>query len=332
MIVNEKFAERRCLGALGFLLVLSASSLLPACQPRASQQATAAAPRSVATVNGEPFPSEIFERELTFLANTSAIQPQSEEEALRLKRSILEDLIDQALVLDAARQKGIQLPEGALAQELERLRAQYPDQSFEELLDEIRLTEQELLDRRGALLLVEHYFAEEIFSRQAVTEAEIEAHYQVHLDALTTPEEVRAAHIVVPTNDEAISVLRELKAGLPFEQAARRYSISPEGKNGGDLGFFPRGVMPPVFDTACFELPVGRVSEVIPSDYGFHIFKVIEKKPAQRRGYAQSHPIIEQQLLRQKFEEAEREHLAALRAAANITIDEDELRRIRLHR
>lgn len=332
MIVNENFAGRSCLGALLFILSLSSSPLLlSACQPRAPQAAPPALP-SVATVNGEPFASEILERELTFLVNTSGIQPQGPEEELRLKRSVLEDLIDQALVLRAAEQKGIQLPEGALEREIEKLRAQYPDQGFEELLSEIHLTEQELIDRRRSLLLVEHYFAEEIFSRQAVTEAEIEAHYQVHLDELTSPEEVRAAHIVVPTNDEAISVVRELRAGLPFEEAARRYSIAPEGKGGGDLGFFPRGVMPPVFDKACFELPVGRISEIIPSDYGFHLFKVIEKRPAQRRGYAQSHPIIEQRLLRQKCEEAEREHLAALRAAANIAIDEAALRRIQLHR
>ncbi len=332
MIVNHNCARGQVLSAAArALLLVAAGQLLLCCQPRA-QQALPPDPPSVAIVHGQPFPAAALERELAFLVNTSGIQPQGAEEALRLKRSVLEDLIDQALVLRAAEERGIELPKGALERELEALRAQYPDKGFEELLDELDLTEAELLDRRRALLLVERYFAEEIFSRQAVTEAEIEAFYQVHLDELTAPEEVRAAHIVVPTNDQAIAVLRELKAGLAFDQAARRYSIAPEGKGGGDLGFFKRGVMPPVFDKACFELPVGRVSEIIPSDYGFHLFKVIEKRPAQRQGFAKSHPIIEQKLLRQKCEEAEREHLAALRAAAGISIDEAALRRIPLHR
>ncbi|MDR0966349.1 MAG: peptidyl-prolyl cis-trans isomerase [Myxococcales bacterium] len=292
-------------------------------------------PPSVATVNGAPFLSKALERELTLLVNTSGLQPQGEaegEEALRLKRSILNGLIDQALVLQAARGKGIELPEGTLEQEFSRLRGQYPDGSLAELLSEIRLTEEELFERRRELLLVEHYFAKEIFARQAVTEAEIEAHYQANPDEFSVPEGVRAAHIVVSTNDAAIGVLRELRAGLAFDEAARRYSVAPEGKNGGDLGFFPRGVMPPMFDKVCFELPVGRVSDIVPSDYGFHIFKVLEKKSAQRRGYELSHPLIERQLLRQKREEAEREHLDALRAAASITIDEVELRRVPLHR
>lgn len=334
MSVHENFGVRREIAALGMVLSLASALVHPACQPRAQQQeeAQAPAPPSVATVSGQPFPTDLLERELAFIAATSAIKPQNEEEELRVKRSILEGLIDQSLVLEAAREKGIELPEGALEREMEALRAQYPDQSFEELLREIQLSEQEFIERRRQRLLVEHYFAEEIFARQAVTEAEIEAHYQVHVDELSAPEEVRAAHIVVSTNDEAITVLRELKAGLKFDEAARRYSIAPEGRLGGDLGFFPRGVMPPVFDKACFELPVGRVSEIVPSDYGFHIFKVLEKRPARRRGYAQSHPIIERQLMQRKFEEAEREHMSALRAAAKISIDLAELQRVRIRR
>jgi parvulin-like peptidyl-prolyl isomerase len=135
------------------------------------------------------------------------------------------------------------------------------------------------------------------------------------------PERVHAQQIVVRTREEAARVRDEVrrKPGS-FADVARRASIGPEGKSGGDLGWFGRGQgMPEVFD-ACFKLPVGGVSEVIPSPYGFHVFKTLEKRAPTRRSLAEARPALQQRLLREKRARAQEQYVAALRSRATIEV------------
>jgi peptidyl-prolyl cis-trans isomerase C len=82
--------------------------------------------------------------------------------------------------------------------------------------------------------------------------------------------------------------------------------------------------MPEVFD-ACFRLPLNAVSEVVPSPYGFHVFKVVDRKPASRRALGEARPEIHQKLLRERRASAQEEYLAGLLAKAQIQIDENAL-------
>jgi peptidyl-prolyl cis-trans isomerase C len=105
-------------------------------------------------------------------------------------------------------------------------------------------------------------------------------------------------------------------------EVARRASIAPEGKNGGELGWIERGAgFPEVFE-ACFTLPLNAVSEVTPSPYGFHLFKVVEKRPASRRALEQARAEIAERLLRDKRARAQEEYLSTLRSRASIQLDQ----------
>ena len=77
------------------------------------------------------------------------------------------------------------------------------------------------------------------------------------------------------TGTVAEEILKRLKAGEDFGKVAREVSIGPEAARGGDLGFFERGMMPEAIDRMVFSLPVGKMSGVVQSPYGFHIFKVL---------------------------------------------------------
>ena len=159
----------------------------------------------------------------------------------------------------------------------------------------------------------------------------VDAWYKDHADDFAVPEQVRAAQIVVKTQEEAKRILAEIRGkGMSFDEAARRYSLSPDAKLGGDLGYFRKGVMPPVFDQACFALAPGQVSEVVASEYGYHLFKLLEKKPAEKRSLERVRGEVEKILLRRKQEEAQKAALQALRAKANIRIDEPALEQVRL--
>ena len=91
--------------------------------------------------------------------------------------------------------------------------------------------------------------------------------------------QVRAAHILVKTQDEAADLRKKIVAGeMKFEDAAAQYSECPSGARGGDLGYFGRGMMVKEFEVPSFNEPVGTVTEPIQTQFGWHLIYVIDKK------------------------------------------------------
>jgi peptidyl-prolyl cis-trans isomerase C len=84
---------------------------------------------------------------------------------------------------------------------------------------------------------------------------------------------VRASHILVEKQSQALKVLEELKAGANFGELAKKYSTCPSGKKGGDLGQFGRGQMVREFEQAAFSLKTGQISEPVKTQFGYHIIK-----------------------------------------------------------
>jgi peptidyl-prolyl cis-trans isomerase D len=119
------------------------------------------------------------------------------------------------------------------------------------------------------------------------TPAEIEQHYNQNIEQYSTPEQVHALHILFKTEgkDEATvrkqaeDVLKQAKAGADFGELAKKYSEDDGTKaKGGDLNFFGHGQMVQEFDQVAFTLPAGQISDLVKSQFGFHIIKVLEKK------------------------------------------------------
>lgn len=90
--------------------------------------------------------------------------------------------------------------------------------------------------------------------------------------------EVRASHILVKTRPEAVQIKKEINKGASFEEYAKKYSLCPSGRNGGDLGFFRRGQMVPEFEDEAFNLPIGEVSNPVGTQFGWHLIKVTAKR------------------------------------------------------
>lgn len=90
--------------------------------------------------------------------------------------------------------------------------------------------------------------------------------------------EVRAAHILVETKQQAEGLKRRIEGGESFSEMAKKFSKCPSKQRGGDLGYFGRGQMVEEFEEASFNLPVNSISEPVQTDFGWHIIKVIDKK------------------------------------------------------
>ena len=89
---------------------------------------------------------------------------------------------------------------------------------------------------------------------------------------------VKASHILVDTKQEADSIKSKIDGGASFESMAAKYSKCPSGQNGGDLGYFERGQMVKEFEDAAFDLPIGKVSDPVRTQFGWHLIKVCDKK------------------------------------------------------
>ena len=164
--------------------------------------------------------------------------------------------------------------------------------------------------RKVKLLLIDR---EQIHAKMTVPPADVQRAYNDNITQYQTPEQVRASHILLKTEGkneadvkkQAEEVLKQVKAGGDFAALAKKYSEDEGSKvNGGDLDYFTRGRMVPEFETAAFALQPGQVSDLVKSQFGFHIIKVVDKKPAATRSLDEVRPQIEDQL---KFERTDQQ-------------------------
>lgn len=91
-------------------------------------------------------------------------------------------------------------------------------------------------------------------------------------------EEIKASHILVDTEEEAISLKEEILSGKAFEDVAAENSLCPSAADGGDLGYFGRGQMVSEFENAAFDLNVGEISDPVRTNFGWHLILVTDKK------------------------------------------------------
>src|SRR5258705_1123063 len=134
---------------------------------------------------------------------------------------------------------------------------------------------------------------DQLRARVAITPQDIDSYYNSNVQQFQTPEQVRASHILLKTEgkDEAAvrkqaeDILKQVKApGADFAALAKKYSEDDGSKaTGGDLDYFSKGRMVPEFESAAFSMQPGQISDLVKSQFGFHIIKVVDKKPASSR-------------------------------------------------
>jgi peptidyl-prolyl cis-trans isomerase C len=277
-------------------------------------------PSVIATVNGEMIARSDFEQELSRDLHSSSTPSPDQTELM--KRALLDTMVERTLLLQAARANNVTVTAEEVDRGVLRISADYPAERFNEALAQGHLSLAELKHKTAALLTIEKLFQSHVYPRVAVTEEEIRRYFAEHEPEFEEPEQVRAAQIVVKELDEAKRIQAQLRAGKKFADLARKYSLSADAKVGGDLGFFPRGVMPPQFDEVAFNLGVNQTSDVVATDYGFHLFKILAKRPGRKRDLTEVRREVEERLLEERRAQAQGEFLKALKDKADIRVNE----------
>src|SRR5439155_5774886 len=146
-------------------------------------------------------------------------------------------------------------------------------------------------------------------AKVVVPAGEVERNYNTNLDQYTTPEQVRASHILLKTDgkdDAAVkakaeALLKQAKGGADFAELAKKNSEDEaSAKNGGDLDYFGRGKMVAEFDAAVFAMQPGQISDLVKTQYGYHIIKLVDKKAAATRQLAEVRQQLTDQLAYQR--------------------------------
>ncbi len=295
-------------------------------QPKQTQD-----PNVIATVNGEPVERDDFEKQLAREAQAMEGGARTPEQLAPYKQALLDTMVDHLLVLQAARTAAVTVTSEEVDRRVLALGSEYPAGSFDEALAQSQTSRAALVRSTREALIIEKLFQQQVFSRLAVTEEQIRSYYDEHADEYAEPEQVHAQQIVVKGLDEARRIQQQLWQGKKFSDLARRFSLSADAKVGGDLGFFARGTMPPAFDDVVFKLSVGGTSEVVSTDYGFHLFRVLEKKPARKRELNDVRAVIEQKLLVGLRTDAQRAFTEGLRAKAQVVINTEAFQAVTGH-
>jgi len=253
-------------------LMLTAGAIAPVVAQDAApavEEVTISPDTVVATVGGEP----ITEADLSFAAEdlTQELQQMPPEQR---KPFLLRVLIDMKVMAKAGQDAGM---------------ADTP--LFQQRLNYLK-------DRA----LRRAFFAETIGG--AVTEAAVRADYDKFVADFVPADEIRASHILVPTEEEAKAVKAQLDGGADFATVAKEKSIDPGAANGGDLGFFSKGMMVAPFEAVAFAMTEpGQISDPVESQFGWHVIKLEEKRKSTPPAFEQVAGQLQQQLLMRTFDE-----------------------------
>jgi len=255
------------------------------------------------------------------------LQPGQEVSATErqdLQRAFLTQLIDRELTLAEGRRRGITVTAEELAAEVEGYRRDFPQGGLETFLGERGMTLADWQAELATSLTQQKLIDQVVGDRSRVDAAEIDAYYQEHREEFDLPAQVRARQIMVADQAAGDRLLAQLRQGADFSALAREHSLSPDATVGGDLGFFSREEMPPAFEVV-FTLPVGKLSALVKSEYGYHLFLVEEKRPAQRLSRQEAESQIRGRLEAERREELYQEWLEGLRGQMTISVDWNQL-------
>ncbi len=288
---------------------------------------------AVAEVNGEAVLRSDFEASFDRSRRQMAQQNPTPSEAQlnELRAQVLNNLIDREVLFQESVTEGFGISEERIGLEIEGIRGQFATQEeYQQALDNLGVTEAELELDIAKSLAIQGLLEEQVLESLEVSEEEARSFYQENADVFTQPDQVRARHILISTQglesqdavaearSRAEDLLEELEQGADFAALAEEHSEGPSAPRGGDLGLFGRGQMVAPFEEAAFSLDEGEVSEIVETQFGFHIIQVTEKVAGGPVPFEDVRGDIDQYLLQQKQGEAVQDYVDALREEAEI--------------
>jgi len=287
----------------------------------------------VAVVNGTVITRQDFDVEMNRAQQqiTRIGRPISDAQLEAIKNEVLENLINRELLYQESHKKGIKIDDATIDKELAALKGRFPsEEEFDAALGKMHLTESNVRFEIERGMAVQQFVDKEFGGKVTVTDEDAKSYYDSNLDSFKQPEQVCASHILIkvdPDADEAKKadarkkieeVQKKLKNGEDFGALAKEFSQCPSSEKGGDLGCFSKGQMVQPFEEAAFALEPGKVSDIVETNFGYHLIKVSEKKPASTMPYAEVKDRLQQYLKQEKIQEELSSYATKLKEEAKV--------------
>jgi peptidyl-prolyl cis-trans isomerase SurA len=256
--------------------------------------------------------------------------PPNTAKGEEMKKSVMEELVNEALLEDRAKELDLVTADAEIEDQIKRLKEQNnvtTDEDFQKGLAQSGLTIDRLRDQLRRTVTLQRVVGREVNSKVDLSDDALRIIYEREKETWRVPEKAHLAEILVSNGDDPARAARRakeasdlVKGGAKFEAVVKDYSDGATKARGGDLGTVARGELTAEIDKAVFSLPVGTVSDPIGTKFGWHLVKVIEKIPVSYKPFAD----VKAQLLKREqdtqFQKKLAEYLDKLKREAVIHV------------
>jgi parvulin-like peptidyl-prolyl isomerase len=273
------------------------------------------------------------------LASMPEDQRQQQKEMMikNIKPRALDSLVLQTVVEQALAKADVNVPQKEIDDQIAEIAKSKNLEiaDFRKLMEEQGMSWDDLNKRITMSMKFEKYLDKELKSQlKDANDEQVKEFYNQNISRFSKPEQVRASHVLygimqTPEGtdpnaykkeqlEKAQKALAKIKGGADFNEIAKLESSCPSGKNGGDLNYFSKGQMVPEFENVAFALPVGQVSDVVETQFGYHIIKTTDHKAAEVQSLEQVSTQIKEELTNTQKRELGKKFIDDLKAKANI--------------
>ena len=304
----------------------------PAAAPVSPKPMPAELPAVLARVNGEAVNKVDFDRLIKNM-EVSANQPVPADRRDEIYRKALDELVTYTVLSQETRARKVTVTDEEVESSIKQMRSQLPnEQAFKKALAARGMTIEKLKADTRIDISINKMMEAELAIQPAPSEAEVRDFYSKNPDKFKQEEAVRASHILFrveesadavtkkKTLDQAQSVLKEARAGTDFAELAKKHSADGSAQQGGDLNFFTKGQMVPAFDQVAFALKPGQISDIVTTQFGYHIIKVTERRAASTVPFEQVSERIKEYLTEQQKQRAAQAFIQSLKQKAKIEV------------
>ena len=249
-----------------------------------------------------------------------------------MRREILNQMIEEKLIINAANDSDIEVSDEELDEKIEEVRQRFDsEKEFIEAMNNENLSLRNLKKNYREEILKTKLIDAEIKGKMSISFKEVNDYYQAHLNDFTEPEKVEVKAILIKPAEDTPEAWKEalaragvvcslLKGGADFEDVAKQHSDDVSASKSGDMGFISKGYMAKEIDEVLFSLKAMELSRPVETKLGYYIFKVEAKKPQVITGLEEAELKIKSILFAQKFNKRFKEWLEELKEDAYISI------------
>ena len=291
-------------------------------------------PAKAAEVNGKVISYVDFQRQFE-MTQQQIMQGRTgkvpENVIQQLRKRVVDQMIAEELLFQESQKQGIKIPAERVEKELDNLKQRFKDpKQYEDALNQMQITEGQLKNQIIQKAAIRELVTRDIVSKINITDEAAKKFYDENTEKFRRPERVRAQHILIKVNQEddekkkadarkrLEDIKKKIMGGEDFGELAKTHSEGPSSERGGDLGYFARGQMVPSFEEVAFKLAPNEVSDIVETQFGYHLIKVIDHQAQKDPTFDEIKPQLLRRLRGEQVQKELEPYVAKLRDEAKV--------------